>query len=74
MDDLTHAWERIETRLRHHRCTSALPELRPPAPEEAVQTLQDAIPYPLHPHPAQRLGPPRPDSFRAPARVARAHF
>ncbi|MER5991461.1 SMI1/KNR4 family protein [Streptomyces viridosporus] len=55
MDDLIHAWERIETWLREHQCTSTLSELHPPASEEALQSLQDAIPYPLHPHLVQWL-------------------
>jgi cell wall assembly regulator SMI1 len=55
MDDLIRAWERIETWLREHQCTSALSELHPPASEETIQSLQDAIPYPLHPHLVQWL-------------------
>lgn len=42
-------WERIEAWLREHQCTSALSSLHPPASEEAVQSLQDAVAYPLHP-------------------------
>ncbi|MDQ1010044.1 cell wall assembly regulator SMI1 [Streptomyces sp. V4I23] len=56
MDDLIRAWERIETWLGEHQCTSALSELHPPASEEAIQSLRDAIPYPLHPHLVQWLG------------------
>ncbi|WP_405801572.1 SMI1/KNR4 family protein [Streptomyces sp. NBC_01506] len=55
MDDLSRAWERIEAWLRGHQCTSALSELPPASSEEAVQVLQDAIPYPLHPHLVQWL-------------------
>ncbi|RZB13384.1 hypothetical protein StrepF001_44445 [Streptomyces sp. F001] len=55
MDDLIRAWERIETWLREHQCTIALSELQPPASEEAIQSLQDAVPYPLHPHLVQWL-------------------
>ncbi|MER6999067.1 SMI1/KNR4 family protein [Streptomyces sp. NPDC000410] len=55
-DDLLHAWARVETWLREHRCTSALSALRPPADEEVVRSLQNAIPYPLHPHLVQWLG------------------
>ncbi|MFH9984078.1 SMI1/KNR4 family protein [Streptomyces sp. NPDC017179] len=53
--DLIRAWERIETWLREHQCTSALSELHPPASEEAIQSLQNALPYPLHPHLVQWL-------------------
>ncbi|MBO0513036.1 SMI1/KNR4 family protein [Streptomyces beijiangensis] len=56
MNDLIPAWERIEAWLRQHQCTSELSELHPPASDEAVQSLQDAIPYPLHPHLVQWLG------------------
>ncbi|MEV4683128.1 SMI1/KNR4 family protein [Streptomyces kurssanovii] len=56
MDDLIRPWERVETWLREHQCTGALSALRPPASEEAVQSLQDAVPYPLHPHLVQWLG------------------
>ncbi|MGE6836130.1 SMI1/KNR4 family protein [Streptomyces niveus] len=55
MDDLSGAWERIETWLREHRFTVASSELHPAVSEEAVQALQDAIPYPLHPHLVQWL-------------------
>ncbi|MEV7001744.1 SMI1/KNR4 family protein [Streptomyces sp. NPDC093982] len=55
MNDLTHAWARVETWLREHRCVSALEALNPPAGEQATQSLQDAIPYPLHPHLVQWL-------------------
>lgn len=55
VDDLIRAWERIETWLREHQCTSALSALHPPASEEAIQSLQDAIAYPLHPHLVQWL-------------------
>ncbi|MBT2364754.1 hypothetical protein J7E88_05330 [Streptomyces sp. ISL-10] len=56
MDDLLRAWERIETWLREHQCTRALSELHPPASEQAVRSLQDANPYPLHRHLVQWLG------------------
>ena len=55
MTDLIRAWERVETWLRRHQCTSALSALCPPASDKAVQSLQDAIPYPLHPHLVQWL-------------------
>ncbi|MFD4977064.1 SMI1/KNR4 family protein [Streptomyces sp. NPDC058424] len=55
VDDLIRAWERIETWLREHQCTSDLSELHPPASEEAIQSLQNALPYPLHPHLVQWL-------------------
>lgn len=50
MNDLIRAWERVETWLRAHERAGALAALRPPASEEAVRSLQDAVPYPLHPH------------------------
>ncbi|MBL3668362.1 SMI1/KNR4 family protein [Streptomyces sp. M2CJ-2] len=56
MSSLIRAWGRIETWLREHQCTSALSALHPPASEEAVRSLRDAIPYPLHPHLVQWLG------------------
>ncbi|WP_189970258.1 SMI1/KNR4 family protein [Streptomyces violascens] len=56
MSDVVQAWSRIESWLRQHQCTNALSGLRPPASEEAVQSLQDAIAYPLHPHLVQWLG------------------
>ncbi|MEV0695465.1 SMI1/KNR4 family protein [Streptomyces sp. NPDC050388] len=56
MDDLIRAWERIETWLREHQCTTALSELHSPASAEAVRSLRDALPYPLHPHLVQWLG------------------
>ncbi|MFF8845791.1 SMI1/KNR4 family protein [Streptomyces sp. NPDC015127] len=55
MDDLIRAWERIETWLRERQCTRAVSALHPPASEEAIQSLQAAIPYPLHPHLVQWL-------------------
>ncbi|OIJ85832.1 SMI1/KNR4 family protein [Streptomyces colonosanans] len=56
MNDLIRAWEHIETWLREHQCTSALSKLHPPASQEAIRSLQDAISYPLHPHLVQWLG------------------
>lgn len=55
MDELIRPGERIETWLREQRCTSALSALHPPASEEAIQSLQNAIAYPLHPHLVQWL-------------------
>lgn len=55
MSDVLHAWSRIENWLRRHQCTSDLEALHPPASEEAVRSLQDAVPYPLHPQLVQWL-------------------
>lgn len=56
VDDLIRAWERIETWLREHQCTSVLSDLHPPASEEAIKSLQDVVPYPLHTHLVAWLG------------------
>ncbi|MDI3423847.1 SMI1/KNR4 family protein [Streptomyces luteolus] len=55
MSDVIRAWSRIENWLHQHRCTSNLKALHPPASEEAIRSLQDTLPYPLHPHLVQWL-------------------
>ncbi|MFI8952614.1 SMI1/KNR4 family protein [Streptomyces sp. NPDC053750] len=55
MSDVIQAWSRIENWLHQHQCTADLEALHPPASEEAIQALQDTIPYPLHPHLVQWL-------------------
>ncbi|MFK4693616.1 SMI1/KNR4 family protein [Streptomyces pristinaespiralis] len=55
MSDVIQAWSRIENWLHQHQCTANLEALRPPAPEGAIQSLQDVLPYPLHPHLVQWL-------------------
>lgn len=56
MDDLIRAGERIGSWFREHRCAGAVSELHPPVSEEVIRSLQDTIPYPLHPHLAQWPG------------------
>lgn len=55
MSDVIRAWSRIENWLQQHQCTAELDALRPPASEEAIRFLRDAVPYPLHPHLVQWL-------------------
>ncbi|MFC7923000.1 SMI1/KNR4 family protein [Streptomyces cinereoruber] len=55
MSDVVQAWTRIENWLHQHHCTVDLEALHPPVSEEVLQSLQDAIPYPLHPHLVQWL-------------------
>lgn len=56
MSDVVRAWSRIENWLRRHRCTADLDALCPPVSQEALRSLEDAVPYPLHPQLVQWLG------------------
>ncbi|MFB6551171.1 SMI1/KNR4 family protein [Streptomyces sp. NPDC056405] len=55
MSDIVEAWSRIENWLHQRQCTADLQTLHPPASEGAIQSLQAALPYALHPHLVQWL-------------------